>query len=292
MSLLKYLRAAYLNRWNQLAFYGGVAFAIVSGKPDVVLPIVVAIELGYLTLLGSHPKFQRAIDAQAAAVEREKHSQTANAVLNQILKQLPGPVIARYDRLKARCVELRQISADLHQTGMLETGQPMESLQLAGLDRLMWIFLRLLFTQFSLNKFLERTKRERIEADIKQAQANLAEIPEDDQTTHAQKTRHSLQDNVKTCEERLANYDRAAANYEFVGHELDRLENKIKSLAEIGVNRQEPDFMSIQVDGVANSMLETERTLNELQFATGLGPLNDETPELLGLADRRVFEES
>lgn len=281
MSLLKYLRAAYLNRWNQLAFYGGLGFALVSGRPDVVLPIVAAIELGYLAMLGTHPKFQRAIDAQGAAEEREKHSQTANVVLNQILKQLPPPVLVRYDRLKARCLELRQISSDLHQTGMLETGQPMESLQLAGLDRLMWIFLRLLFTQFSLHKFLERTSRDRILADIKQAQGKLTEIGEADQSQHAQKLRHSLADNVQTCEERLANYDRAAANYEFVGHELDRLENKIKSLAEIGVNRQEPDFMSSQVDGVANSMLETERTLNELQFATGLGPLNDETPELL-----------
>lgn len=292
MSLLKYLRAAYLNRWNQLAFYGGIGFAFVSRRPDVVLPIVAAIELGYLTMLGSHPKFQRAIDAQDAAEEREKYSQTANTVLTRILKQLPGPVIVRYDRLKARCVELRQISADLHQTGMLETGQPMESVQLAGLDRLLWIFLRLLFTQFSLHKFLEKTKREQIVADINQAAGKLAEISEDDQTTHAQKMRHSLQDNVKTCEERLANYDRAVANYEFVGQELDRLENKIKSLAEIGVNRQEPDFMSIQVDGVANSMLETERTLNELQFATGLEPLNEETPQLLGVSDRRVFEET
>jgi hypothetical protein len=38
----------------------------------------------------------------------------------------------------------------------------------------------------------------------------------------------------------------------------------------MAVNRQEPDFISGQVDQVASSMLETERTMNELRFATGL----------------------
>lgn len=292
MSLLKYVRAAYQNRWNLLAFYAGIGFALVSGRPDIVLPLIIAAELTYLAMLGTHPKFQRAIDAQEASVEREKNSQTANVVLHQIQRQLPGPVLARYERLRARCLELRQISADLQQTGMLETGQPLESMQLAGLDRLMWIFLRLLFTQFSLGRFLERTNRDRILADINQARARLNEIPQADESSHAQKLRHSLQDNVQTCEERLANFDRAQANFEFVGHELDRLENKIKSLAEIGVNRQEPDFMSSQVDGVANSLLETEKTINELQFATGLGPMNDETPELLQQPLSRAVERS
>ena len=63
--------------------------------------------------------------------------------------------------------------------------------------------------------------------------------------------------------------------------EIDRLENKIKSLAELAVNRQEPDFISGQVDQVAGSMLETEKTMNELQFATGLAPLDEEVPELV-----------
>ena len=155
------------------------------------------------------------------------------------------------------------------------------SFQIAGLDRLMWIFLRLMFTQFSLGKFLERTKRDRIVNDIEQAQMRLSEIPPTDESPHAQKMRRTLQDNAQTCQERLANFDKAQANYEFVGHELNRLENKIKSLAELGVNRQEPDYISSQVDTVARSLLDTEKTMNELDFATGLGPLNDETPDLI-----------
>ncbi len=281
MSLLKYVRSAFQIRWNLLSLFGGVGFSILSGRPDIALPLVVAAEVGFLTMLATHPKFQRAMDAQDAAVERDKNSQSANVVLRQILKQLPAPFLTRYERLRTSCRDMRQIADDLQQSGTLESGQPLESFQLAGLDRLMWIFLRLMFTQFSLGKFLERTKRDRIVSDIEQAQTRLSEIPLTDESPHAQKMRRTLQDNVQTCEERLANFEKANANYEFVGHEINRLENKIKSLAELGVNRQEPDYISSQVDTVARSLLDTEKTMNDLHFATGLAPFNDETPDLI-----------
>ena len=292
MSLTKYVRSAFQVRWNLLALFGGVGFSLLSGRPDIALPLVAATEIGYLTMLASHPKFQRAMDAQDAAVERSKNSQSANVVLRQILKQLPAPHLNRYERLRSSCQDLRQIASDLQQTGTLESGQPLESFQIAGLDRLIWIFLRLMFTQFTLGKFLERTKRDRIVTDIELAQTRFSEIPPTDESPHAQKMRRTLQDNVQTCQERLANFDKAQANYEFVGHELNRLENKIKSLAELGVNRQEPDYISSQVDTVARSLLDTENTMNELQFATGLGPLNDETPDLIEQPLKRATQES
>ncbi len=281
MSLTKYVRSAFQIRWNLLTLFGGIGVSILSGRPDIALPLVAAAEVGFLTMLASHPKFQRAMDAQDAAVERSKNSQSANVVLRQILKQLPAPFLTRYERLRTSCQDLRQIANDLQQSGTLESGQPLESFQIAGLDRLIWIFLRLMFTQFTLGKFLERTKRDRIVNDIELAQTRLGEIPPTDESPHAQKMRRTLHDNVQTCQERLANFDKAQANYEFVGHELNRLENKIKSLAELGVNRQEPDYISSQVDTVARSLLDTEKTMNELDFATGLGPLNDETPDLI-----------
>ena len=93
--------------------------------------------------------------------------------------------------------------------------------------------------------------------------------------------RHTLEDSLQTCKDRLANYEKAKANHELVQLEIDRLENKIKSLAELSVNRQESDFISGQVDQVAGSMLETEKTMNELQFATGLSPIDEDVPSLV-----------
>ena len=91
----------------------------------------------------------------------------------------------------------------------------------------------------------------------------------------------ALEDNLQTNRDRLANWNKARDNYQLVELEIDRLENKIRSLSEMAVNRQEPEFISSQVDQVATSMLQTEKTMNELQFATGLEALDETAPELL-----------
>jgi len=281
MELGKYLKAAFLNRWNLLALCGGVGFALVSGFPDVALPVVLAAEAAYLGLLGTHSRFQASVDAQAAAVERKSKSQTSQHVLEQILRSLPGPALTRFEKLRSQCQELRQIAAELAHSRAAELGSPLESMQVASFDKLLWIFLRLLFTEHSLTKFLERSSSQRIEAEIKRAQERLAQLSPEDMSPHAQKVRRTLEDSLKTSQDRLANYQKAQANHELVQLELDRLENKIKSLAELTVNRQEPDFISAQVDEVAGSMLETEKTMNELQFVTGLAPPDEQAPDLI-----------
>lgn len=281
VGLTKYFKTAFLNRWNLLAISGGCGLALLSGFPGVLLPLFLAAEIGYLALLGSHPKFQAYIDAQEAARQRKAGSLTAAQTLQQIMQILPKQSLARFEQLRARCLELRQIASDLKQSDRADPQDTFDSFQLAGLDKLLWIFLRLLFTQYSLAKFLEKTSFEQIQADIQETEHRLSQASADDASPHIQKIRRTLEDNLQTCKDRLANYQKAQDNHELVGLEIDRLENKIRTLAELAVNRQEPDFISGQVDQVAGSMLETEKTMNELQFATGLGPLDEDIPELV-----------
>ena len=63
--------------------------------------------------------------------------------------------------------------------------------------------------------------------------------------------------------------------------ELDRIEGKIQALAEMAVNRQDPDFLSSQVDSAADSMRQTEKAVSELQHLTGLADQLDEPPAIL-----------
>src|SRR5262249_13212023 len=151
---------------------------------------------------------------------------------------------------------------------------PLEELQLSGLDRLLWIYLRLLFTQYSLERFLQQTSEEQIQQDIQSLEARIKAIPAGDDPQR-QRMRKSLENNLEPSRARLTNYQKARDNGELVKLEIDRLENKIRSLSELAVNRQEPDYISGQVDQVAASMVQTERTMNELQFATGLAVEED-----------------
>ena len=157
----------------------------------------------------------------------------------------------------------------------------LDSLQLRGLDRLLWVFLRLLFTHHSLSRFLEETNPDVIQKDIERTEKRLANMDPENKSTFQEKIRRTLEDNLKTCHDRLANYHKARENLEFVDLEIGRLENKIKSLAELAINRQEPDYISSQIDQVASSMLDTEQTMNDLDFATGLSEIDDVVPQLL-----------
>src|SRR5882757_9952794 len=248
--------------------------------PEVVLAIASAIEITYLGLLGTHPKFQAYVDAQQAKEARAASSVSTQQALERITKSLPKELLDRFSALKTRCLELQQIAAELQQTSHGDSSMPLEHFQIAGLDRLLWIHLRLLFTQFALYRFLKQTSEEQIQADIKRLEARLAEVPAASANDKDQRVRKALEDNLQTSRDRLANLQRSRDNFDLVKLEIDRLENKIRSLSELAVNRQEPDYISGQVDQVAASMIETEKTMNELQFVTGLEGV-DEAPSLL-----------
>lgn len=280
MRLGQYLKAAFTNRWNMLAFLGAMGFSVLSGHADVLAPIVLAGELAYLGLLGTHPKFQRYVDAQMAKAARGEGEAKAEQRLREIMAALPKPLLARYKALRDRCAELREIALNLKHPAQAAAGLPFESFQVEGLDRLLWIYLRLLYTRHALGRFLERTDEQAITADIASLERRLEALGERDHS-QIEKLEKTLQDNLQTCRDRLANYRKARDNFELLELEIDRLENKIQSLSELAVNRQEPDFISGQVDQVASSMLETERTMNELKFATGFDTTDDAVPELL-----------
>jgi hypothetical protein len=99
----------------------------------------------------------------------------------------------------------------------------------------------------------------------------------------------SLQDSLAMAELRLDNFKRAKKNAEYVSIELDRIEGKIQALAEMAVNRPDPDFLSSQVDSAAESMRQTEKAVSELQHLTGLADELEEPPPILETDLREVL---
>ena len=89
---------------------------------------------------------------------------------------------------------------------------------------------------------------------------------------------------------RLQNYKKAGDNAEFVRLELDRIEAKIQALAESSVNRQDPDALSSQIEGVTESVQSTETAMRELQQITGIVDQMQEPPAILEADLRRVTQ--
>jgi hypothetical protein len=283
--LKDYLKEAFLFRWNLLFFLGGVAGAAITPLADVMLPLVTAVELSYLTALVAIPRFRAAIDAKVHAARRSEPAPASAAPsLVSMLAGLPGDARGRFERLHARCVEMRAIAVGVRGTAD-EASNSAEEIRTPGLDRLLWLFLRLLLSKTSLDRFLDTMRTEAIDPRLAQLRKDLATA----QTAGDERIVRSLQDSIAMSELRLDNYERAKKNAQFVSIELDRIEGKIQALAEMAVNRQDPDFLSSQVDSAAESMKQTEKAVTELQHLTGLADELQEPPAILGSDLREVL---
>jgi hypothetical protein len=287
--LRDYLREAFFFRWNMLLFLGGAAGAVLTPIPDLLLPLVGAVEVTYLAGLISVPRFRAAIDAKVHAARQgtapaATGPQVPAVSLVTMLGGLPSAERARFERLHARCLEMRKIAAGVRGAAGYQTGSP-EDIRTPGLDRLLWLFLRLLLSRTALDRFLKTMNEPEITARLEELKKSLAAA----QTGGDDRVIRSLQDSVASGELRLDNFGRAKKNAEFVTIELDRIEGKIQALAEMSVNRQDPDFLSSQVDSAAESMRQTEKAVSELQHLTGLGDQLEEPPAILESDLREVL---
>jgi hypothetical protein len=282
-----YLKEAFLFRWNLLFFGGGLAAAALTPLAPVLLPLVGATELMYLTGLISIPRYRAAIDAKVHAARRGDPGAVPPlppVSLVAMLSGLPSDARTRFERLHARCLEMRGIAAGVRGTAGNQDGAA-EEIRTPGLDRLLWLFLRLLLSKAALDRFLKTMNGQEISTRLEELRKNLAAA----QTAADERVVRSLQDSIAMGELRLDNFGRAKKNAEFVSVELDRIEEKIQALAEMAVNRQDPDFLSSQVDSAAESMRQTEKAVSELQHLTGLGDQLEDPPAILETDLREVL---
>jgi len=128
-----------------------------------------------------------------------------------------------------------------------------------------------------MTRFLQRTDVRDIQAKLDSARQQIQA-----QAGGDERILRSLQDSITVQEDRLANYNNAKKNAEFVRVELDRIEAKIQAITEAAVNRQDPDFLTSQIDSVTASMHSTEKAISELQEITGFVEEMQQPPVILG----------
>ncbi|MCC6145047.1 MAG: hypothetical protein IT368_14675 [Candidatus Hydrogenedentes bacterium] len=257
---LDYVRAAFLWRWNLLFFGAGIVFALLSGKPDMVLPLVTAGEIAYLGLLTSQPKFRKAIDVKRTF---EPSPVDSDKLLSQIRKTLKESDWSRYEALRNRCVTLDRLALQLRGPNA-KPNEAMDELQTGSLERLLWMFLKLLYSRDALRRFLGAANRDHFVSQIADGEREVQKAIEKDPHSKIAK---SLQDKLQTLKQRLENFDRAADNLEFLEVELDRIEQKVNAIGELSLNAREPGDIAAQVDGITAGISATEEAMRSLDVA-------------------------
>jgi hypothetical protein len=300
--LIRYLKEAFMFRWNLLVFGGAAAAAVVSGHADIALPLVAAGEVVYLAGLTTLPRFQGAIDAKARS-ETRGQTGTRNTVspedvgtardrILEVLKSLTEDRRSRFLRLRARCVEMSRIANAVRGDTRDASGASNE-LRTPALDRLLWVFLRLLLSEQAITRFLQAADEAAIDrtvADLKIKRKKRADsVGEANQADD--RIIRSLDDSVATAEARKENVEKAKQNAEYIATELDRLENKIQAVTEMAVGHTDPDEMAGRIDAISEGITQTEQTIRELQQITGVTDA-EATPSILDtdLTPARVVE--
>ena len=285
----KYIKKAFLYRRNLMVLGMGFAVGLISGKPDIILPLLAVGEVIFLAALISRPRFRDAIDAAELKKEKSQRELESTRKANHMLYSLKREDRNQFKELKNSCLKLQQISSGMKGERYSKSGI-MSDFHDGAVNNMLWLFLRLLYSKNMLEKFFDTIDEKEIIGDIESAKRRIEEIgPQLEDTEEEIKRRKLLDDTLETAEARLDNYRKAVENHDLIKLEIERLSTKISRLSEKSVNWRDSDSITIEVDGVTDSVKQTEKAIGELDFVSELEPLDDATPSLLSRSPRMIF---
>lgn len=262
--LIASLKRSFTWHWHLLGLGAAAGVAVLSGAPLAFLPFIAAAELGYLGFLGLNPRFQNVLKGRKKSPPplpsdpRQRYQQLMNFLSEEDAN--------RFETLRRRCMEL----VDLRRAMAAKEGTPgAENLRGESLDRMLWLFLKLLHQRSGLEKFLGSTRREDIEAEMKSADAQLASAQARDQSSGLPESRltASIRERSITIRERLENHQKAAQSLELVSAEIDKTEQQITHLCEVGMTMSDSAGLSGQIDAISESLQSSEKIFSETSFS-------------------------
>ncbi|MCB1087235.1 MAG: exodeoxyribonuclease VII small subunit, partial [Verrucomicrobiae bacterium] len=154
-----------------------------------------------------------------------------------------------------------------------------------SLDKLLWLFLKLLHHKNGLERFLAQTSESHLKSELSDTESQIKDARE---RKAADRLVTSLEGKRTTIEERLANYSEAVENLQILQAELDKTEQKINHICEVGMTSRDGSDLSHQIDGVADSVKLSEQALAGLDLGTVFE--DTETPPPLVSNQRGLME--
>lgn len=258
------LKRSFMWRWHLLGLGAGVAVAVLSGAPLVLMPFLAAAELGYLGFLGLNPRFQKVLRGQANTPPPIPTNPKQR--FQQLMGFLSQSDANRFETLRRRCADL----LNLRRSMAIKEGSPsVDDLRGESLDRMLWLFLKLLHHRSGLERFLGATRREDIEAELHAAEEQLATAQARDNAANLPESRlvTSVRERMATIRERLENHRQASDSLELAAAEIDKTEQQITHLCEVGMAMSDTAGLSTQIDTISQSLQSSEKIFAETSFS-------------------------
>lgn len=227
--------------WAALA-----AFALLGLLNPGFWLIGAGLEVAYLLGLSHLPRFRAIVDAQHRL---EKEAVEDHRVASS-LAQLDAERRTRFRAVEARC---ETILAEQQMDSAISR------MQREGLDRLIAIHLRLLFTQASMERLLEDSGA--TEESLEEEMRRLAERA----SGSGPELRRSLEAQAAILERRRKALIDGREKLAFANSELDRIEHQIALILDEVRLSKAPETIGSQIDRVSGELDETRNWVNEQQ---------------------------
>ena len=251
------LKRAFGWHWHLLGLGTGIAFAVLSGVPALFLPFLAAAEVAYLGLLGMNPRFQAVLRGKETAVENKVDAVAARRY-EQLMSFLSPEDETRFALLRRRCLELMELRSSMDAK---DGDSGVNDFRAESLDRMLWLFLKLLHQRSGLERFLKTTQPGDIEAELLSAESQFTAAEERDKAAGLPEGRltTSIRERISTIRDRLENYRKAAESLELVTAEIDKTEQQITHLCEVGMTMRDSAGLSVQIDSISESLQSSEQ---------------------------------
>jgi hypothetical protein len=249
--------------WIGLALTGMAAYGLDSAGP---LLVGAGLEMAYLMLLATHPRFQRFVAGKyslTASSDAVKRGEALMASLADADKR-------RYGALRQRCLSI------LEQQFHGDATAPGFDSQSDSLGRLTWMYLRLLSTRQAIVRLLREPARpgepppvpggpasQRLDARLAELRQRLAD------PTLKEDLRRSLTGQVELLEQRVARRSEADQKLAFLDAELARIEEQVELIREQAVLSTDPEHLSLRIDEISATLGSTGQWIAEQQQTLG-----------------------
>jgi hypothetical protein len=153
------LKRAFLWHWHLLGLGATIGFTLLTGPgASALMPIIIAGELAYLGFLGLNPRFQKLLRGKEMVANVAKPDATQQ--IKELLAFLVPEDRDRFNYLQNRCLNLLNLRRQMDRKTSADGS---EDFRAESLDRMLWLFLKLLHQRSGLERFLSSTNRAGIE---------------------------------------------------------------------------------------------------------------------------------
>ena len=267
-----YVRAAFNARpWGMFVapnWVGLGAFGLLGVMDPGFWVLGAGLELGYLLVLSTNPRFQRVIASEPESAARSEW----NDRIQRLITQLNNEDRRRYTALAARCRGI----IDLQDQGTSDATHGLET-QADSLGRLSWMFLRLLVARGTIRTVLGDG-----EDDETLAQRHLALKRQVEDASAAPELRRSIAGQIEILEQRIEQRKQAENKLAFIDAEIGRIEEQVELIREQAALSTDPELLSRRIDEITATLGGTGQWIRDQQQVYGaMEDLLTEPPPLV-----------